>query len=520
MENEFGNQIIQPQPENPAADVPQQSVTPPWETQQPAQPVNPVPSVEDFDIDLLDVPEGSQGWGAAVEQPATEPLTENTAPYQNIPRFESEPTAAGVWNNSYVQQSGPKPKKVKKHNHGNGKKVAIRILSVVLIVCLSIAGGYVGANLENWIRGAKGNDGVNSDGKGSGSADVLIGKREDTTINIHEVDTSKQMTPAEVYAVNVNATVGITTSITTNYWGYPTTSAASGSGFIYSPDGYIITNYHVIEDSDSITVSLYDGRTLDAKIVGYDESNDVAVLKVEAENLTPVIVGDSANLNVGDPVVAIGNPLGELTFSLTSGAVSALEREVTFSDGLVMSLIQTDCAINSGNSGGALFNLYGEVIGITNAKYSGSSGSGATIDNIGFAIPINRARAIVDSIIEVGFVVKPYIGVTIADVSEETQSYGLPEGASVRSIEKDSPAEKAGLVVNDIITEVNGEKITGASDLKMKVTESTPGDVLNLKLWRQGQIIELELVVGEQIQSGTESESDSGSNRQQIFQFN
>lgn len=518
MEKEFDNQYIQPQPEIPAGFVPPQPITPPWEMQKPAQPQDPVPNMEnnDFDIDLLDIPEGSEGWGAAPEQPETEPMSEDN----NIPRFEPEPGNSGAWNHNYTQQGDSKPKKVKKRGSGKGKKIAVRIISVLLILCLSIAGGYVGANLEGWIRGSEGKSDTNSNGNGSGSADVLIGKREDVTINIHEVDTSKQMTPAEVYAVNVNATVGITTSITTNYWGYPTTSAASGSGFVYSADGYIITNYHVIEDSNSITVSLYDGRSLDAKIVGYDESNDVAVLKVEAEDLTPVIVGDSDNLNVGDPVVAIGNPLGELTFSLTSGAVSALAREITFSDGLVMSLIQTDCAINSGNSGGALFNLYGEVIGITNAKYSGSSGSGATIDNIGFAIPINRARAIVDSIIEIGYVVKPYIGVTIADVSEETQSYGLPEGASVRSIEKDSPAEKAGLAVNDIITELNGEKITGASDLKMKVTESAPGDVLKVKLWRQGQILELEITVGEQIQSGTEPQSESGNDRPQIFPFN
>ncbi len=418
-----------------------------------------------------------------------------------IPRFEAEPDLADTWSAPKTVTSQPK---VRKQGKG-GKKIFLRVVAVVLLLCLSVAGGYVGANLENWMKKSSGNTNTPN---ATNTVDVLLGIREDTKVNIHEIDTNKEMTPAQVYAANVNATVGITTSITTNYWGIPTTSAASGSGFVYSADGYIITNYHVIEDSDSVTVTLYDGRSLDAKVIGYDESNDVAVLKVEAENLTPVIIGDSSNLNVGDPVVAIGNPLGELTFSLTSGAVSALEREVTFSDGLVMSLIQTDCAINSGNSGGALFNLHGEVIGITNAKYSGSSGSGATIDNIGFAIPFNRARTIVDSIIEKGYVVKPYIGVTIVDVSKETQSYGLPEGASVRTIEKDSPAEKAGLKQNDIITEINGEAVTGASDLKMIVTESVPGDVLKVKLWRQGKTLELEITVGEQIQSNTEPETE------------
>ena len=282
-----------------------------------------------------------------------------------------------------------------------------------------------------------------------------------------------------------------------------------GSGFIVSTDGYILTNYHVVEDSNSISVSLYDGRTLDAKLVGYDESNDIAVLKVEAENLQPVIIGDSSNLNVGDSVIAIGNPLGELTFSLTSGVVSALAREVTFSGGITMSLIQTDCAINSGNSGGALFNLYGEVIGITNAKYSGSSGGSASIDNIGFAIPMNRIRSIVDSIIENGFVIKPYIGVSIVDVSAETQSYGLPQGAAIRSIEADSPAQECGLQVNDIITHVNGEVITGSSDLKMRVTESEPGDELQLTVWRKGTTIDLTLTVGQQIQAGTTTQQQT-----------
>ena len=222
---------------------------------------------------------------------------------------------------------------------------------------------------------------------------------------------------------------------------------------------------------------------------------------MEDANLTPVIIGDSDNLNVGDPVVAIGNPLGELTFSLTSGAVSALEREVTFSDGNTMNLIQTDCAINSGNSGGALFNLYGEVIGVTNAKYSGNSASGASIDNIGFAIPINSVLNIINSIIEKGYVIKPYIGVSIADVSAEAQSYGLPQGASIRGIETDSPAEEAGLQENDIITHVNGEEISGAADLKKFVTQSAPGDQLKLKVWRNSKTIDVTIIVGENIQN-------------------
>ncbi len=437
--------------------------------------------------------------------PAPDVLTQNPQPSQPLPRFEPQPVQSRGWSYPYAPQAQaqpavtPKPKSSKK-----GGKTALRVIAVILLFCISVGGGFIGANLKGWLQGDSGGSGIvtpNQMGSSGGSADTLVGKREDTTVNIHEVDTDKEMTAAQVYALNVNATVGITTSITTNYWGYQTTSAASGSGFIYSKDGYIVTNYHVVADSDSVTVALYDGRALDAKIIGFDESNDVAVLKVEASDLTPVIIGNSTNLNVGDPVVAIGNPLGELTFSLTAGAVSALGRQITFSDGIVMSLIQTDCAINSGNSGGALFNLYGEVIGITNAKYSGTSGGGATIDNIGFAIPINHAREIVESIIKTGYVAKPYIGVSVADVTQENQSYGLPQGASVRKIETGSPAEIAGLQMYDIVTEINGEKITGASDLKMLVTQSAPGDILKLKLWRKGQMMELEITVAERSES-------------------
>lgn len=183
-----------------------------------------------------------------------------------------------------------------------------------------VAGLLVAAMLAGFGGSAIGNAVF---GGSSGGTTVNEGKRPTSVINTASIDTSKQMTAAEVYAKNVNSTVGITTQVTTNYWGYTTQSAASGSGFIYSSDGYILTNFHVIESASSIKVTLYDGTSYDAKLVGYDESNDIAVLKIDAENLTPVTIGDSDNLNVGDSVIAIGNPLGELTFSLTSGAVSA-----------------------------------------------------------------------------------------------------------------------------------------------------------------------------------------------------
>ena len=398
------------------------------------------------------------------------------------------------------------PEKPKKKKSGAGKIIAIAL-------CCSLVGGILGA-----IGGAivAMNIKYAPAASSEGTSTMLEGQRENTKIDINEIDTSKQMTPAEVYAANVNSTVGITTSVTTNFWGYQTTSAASGSGFIISDDGYILTNFHVIEDSSAINVSFYDGSSQPAQLIGYDASNDIAVLKVETTGLTPVILGDSKNLNVGDTVLAIGNPLGELTFSLTVGAVSALEREVTTSNGITMNLMQTDCAINSGNSGGALFNLYGEVIGITNAKYSSSgSSSEASIDNIGFAIPINSVRSIVESIMEKGHIAKPYIGISVTDVSEETQSYGLPKGAAVKTVAEGSPAEKAGLQVNDIITHADGNEIGGSNDLVSYVSECEAGQVLKVTVYRQGNTLELEITVGEQIISATQQEQQQQEQQEQ-----
>ena len=453
-----------------------------------------------------------------VPQPPVQPMPQYQPQYQPQYRWQAPPNQQPA--QPPVMPSEQPSEQPVPENHpkkGKGKKVLAIILAIVIALSCALIGGVVGAFMVY----------ENEDGRldknfpyASNPSDqdttVLEGERENVTIDINKIDTSKIMTAAEVYALNVNSTVGITTSITTtNYWGYSTTSAAAGSGFIYSDDGYIITNYHVVEDSDSITVSYYDGSTQKAELVGYDESNDVAVLKVSAKNLTPVIIGNSDNLNVGDSVVAIGNPLGELTFSLTAGTVSALDREVTFSGGITMNLIQTDCAINSGNSGGALFNLYGEVIGVTNAKYSGNSSSGATIDNIGFAIPMNTVRTIVDSIIQHGYVVTPYIGVSVTDVSEEAIGYGNPQGASIQGVVADGPADQAGLQTSDIVTHINGVAISGASDLKKIVSGSKPGDELKLTIYRKGETVELTLTVGQK--TSTEEKKEEEQQQQQII---
>ena len=306
-----------------------------------------------------------------------------------------------------------------------------------------------------------------------------------------------QLSASEVYKNNVNSTVGITTEISTNYFGYTTTAAASGSGFIITEDGYIVTNYHVIDGANKVKVTTYDNTSYDAEIVGSDESNDIAVLKIDATGLEAVTLGDSEALSVGDNVVAIGNPLGELTFTLTSGVVSAMDRQITTSNSVMMNLIQTDCAINSGNSGGALFNMYGEVVGVTNAKYSSNSSTEASIDNIGFAIPINTVKDIVTSIIENGYVVKPYIGVSVETVNSDMKSYGIPEGAVVRQVNDDSPAKEAGLEVNDIVTKIDGKEITSSTDMVAAIRKCKKGDKITVTVYRQGETKELSIVVDE-----------------------
>ncbi len=401
---------------------------------------------------------------------------------------------------SWEEEISYTPPKQEKKSWTAGKVVAIAL------VC-SLLGGVAGAATSMLVGFI--NEETPQTGNQNNVSTIVEGQRENTVLDITKIDTSKVMTAAEVYATNVNSTVGITTSITTNFWGYQTTSAASGSGFIFTDDGYILTNFHVVEDSSSITVAMFDGKTYDAKLVGYDEGNDVAVLKIDAKNLVPVVLGNSDNINVGDSVVAIGNPLGELTFSLTSGTISAKDRDITMSSGSSMRLMQTDCAINSGNSGGALFNMYGEVIGITNAKYSSSSSSEASIDNIGFAIPINKARSIAQSIIEKGYVSKPYIGVSATTVSAETQSYGLPQGAAVKEVAADGPAAVAGLKVNDIITHVNDKEITGSGDLVSIIGETIPGDVLKFTVYRKGNTIALTVTVAEKIQSAQHQQQDT-----------
>ena len=378
-------------------------------------------------------------------------------------------------NENYSSAAYSEPKK-----SGFGRMIAIAL-------CCSVLGGALGAGGTYAV--------MSGNAPQLNSAVIYESTREMPTLNVaySDGDSSPELSAADVYELNVNSAVGITTSVDTNFFGYRTTSAASGSGFILTENGYIVTNYHVIADANSITVTTFDGSSYPAEPVGYDEDNDIAVLKIDAEGLKPVTLGDSGKSRVGDQVCAIGNPLGELTFSLTGGLISALDRNVTI-EGTAMNLIQTDCAINSGNSGGPLFNMYGEVIGITNAKISGNSMSEASVDNIGFAIPINSVKDIITGIITDGTVEKPYIGVTISALGSEYRRFGL-YGVVIQEVEEDSPADKAGLKADDVITAVNGEEITDNSDLTGAVSKCRDGDVLKLSVTRQGEKLEISVTV-------------------------
>ena len=395
----------------------------------------------------------------------------------------------GLWPGDalgYPAPEPPVPEKPKK-NH-----TALKVLALVL--CCALIGGAAGVGGALLTQKAAANP------VGGGIVNLYEGEHAPTVVNLNKVNAGQTLTPAEVYASNVNSVVGITTQITTNIWGQQVAQAASGSGFVISSDGYILTNYHVIEDATSVTVTFKNGDKYPATIVGGEEENDVAVLKIDATGLTPVVMGASDDLMVGEEVVAIGNPLGEMTFSETRGIVSALDKPLTMSDGTILNVLQTDCAINSGNSGGPLFNMYGQVIGITNAKYSRSSTSTeASIEGICFAIPMDDVKDMVQDIITHGYVTgKPYVGVTLQTVNAQAAArYGRPGGAYVQSVVPGAAAERAGLKVGDIITAVDGEAVDGSAAFIAIKDKHKAGDTVTLTVDREARTITLTLTFDE-----------------------
>ena len=335
-----------------------------------------------------------------------------------------------------------------------------------------------------------------------GSTTIYQGSAPSVAVNLAQVDGHTVLTPEEIYAANLGAAVGVNGDVTTNAWGYTVRNAVSGSGFVISSNAtssYIVTNYHVINNVQDIKVFFSNGDSYDATLVGGEEDNDIAVLRIEVGNLQTVTLGDSDALNVGENVYAIGNPLGELTFTFTGGYVSAKDRSVTMSDGTVMNMLQTDTAINNGNSGGPLFNEYGQVIGIVSAKLSSSSSSEASVEGLGFAIPINDVRDMITSIIENGYVTgKPSMGILLDDVPQAAQQYGVPAGAEVLAILDGSGADNGGLQVGDIITAVNGTEVSGSSDLQSAVSEFSAGDTVTLSIYRNGETTTVDVTLDEE----------------------
>ena len=277
---------------------------------------------------------------------------------------------------------------------------------------------------------------------------------------------------------------------------YKTSGGASGTGVVMTQDGYVITNYHVIQGASRVEVLLHDDSVHDALLVGGDQTNDLAVLKIDCAGLTPAEFGDSDLLQVGDTALAIGNPLGEqLRGTMTDGIISAINRDVN-SDGNTMTLLQTTAALNSGNSGGALLNVYGQVVGITNMKMTSYSD---TIEGIGFAIPSVTAKAVVDELIERGHLAgRPTLGITGAALSEEmAAARGLVPGVYVSTVDPNSGAQKGGMFPGDVITDCNGQAVSSVEDINAIKADFKAGDTLTFRVFRGEGYLDLEITLME-----------------------
>ena len=407
--------------------------------------------------------------------------------------------------NSFQYHSGPQQpvqemKPVKKNRMG------LRITALAL--CCALLGGAVGGGVAYYA------------GNRPGETSVNVSSRPATQVSVNTVDGKNAMSDAEVYAAGVNSVVSINVTGTsgTNFFGQAVQTASAGSGFILTKDGYIVTNYHVVKDGETVKVTLYNGDEYEAKYVGGDEDYDIAVIKVEAADLQPVTLGDSGSLNVGDHVLAIGNPLGELTFSMSGGMVSCVNRAINV-DGTPFNMIQTDASINPGNSGGPLFNQYGEVVGIVSAKYSSTGNE--SVEGLGFAIPINDVFAMIQDIMTNGYVTnKPYLGVTAGTMTEQMAAqyrYDITSGVFIYSVEEDSAADQAGLKMGDVITKVDGTAITSMEDLTVAKKQYSAGDTCTLTVYREGQETTVELTWGAvpaDQQSNVSSEEQTQDNSQ------
>ena len=379
----------------------------------------------------------------------------------------------------------PTPPK-KKGGFGMGKIVALAL------VC-SLAGGMVGAGGVYALRGVA--------SSGSGTANVSVSDRSEggVTVNTNTVAAGESMTPAQIYKTYGDAVVCINISTSRG--------TGAGTGFIIDgKEGYVLTCYHVVDGARSISVTLNDSTSYSATYVGGDKDQDCAIIKItpkegEKLNLKSVVLGDSTKLEVGESVCTIGNALGTLANTLTSGTVSALNRSESMEDGTVMNVLQTDTSINSGNSGGPLFNSYGEVIGIVNAKRSSNAFSNtASVEGIAFAIPISDVTGMMNDLMEHGYVTgKPLLGVTLATITQATaQQYtGMVPGAYVREVKDDSAADKAGMEVGDIITSFDGKEVTSSAEVIELKRAHKAGDEVEIVVHRNGDEVMLKVTLDE-----------------------
>ena len=406
----------------------------------------------------------------------------------NLPADDYQPSGSSV-----------SPEEPPRKKQGFFKSTAAKVIAIVLACAIIGTGcGFGGAALY----------------RSSTRQTVTLQQsdRAPVTVSVKQVDGQTKMEPAEVYASTVNSVVSINTTATagTNIFGQTVETASAGSGFIISPNGYIVTNYHVVKGATSVKVTLYSGDTYDATVIGGDSDYDVAVIKINAGGLPAVTLGNSADVNVGDTVLAIGNPLGELTFSMSQGIVSCCDRAINV-DGTPFNMIQVDASINPGNSGGPLVNLYGEVVGIVSAKYS--SYSNTTVEGLGFAIPISDVQAIITDIIENGQVTgKAYLAIKAGTMTEQMAAQydiDITEGVFVYSTESGGAGEKAGLQLGDVITKLNDTAITSMTDLTMAKKSYKAGDTVTLTVYRSGEYITLDLTFDQQPQTtGEDTEQD------------
>lgn len=425
----------------------------------------------------------------------------------NMENFENQENAANQ--NPFESVDLNKNPRTKKHT---GAKITAFLLAMAMASGGSIF-AYRSLTDQSTNRSSVSE---NADDNNKSTKKSDISAKPTGIINAEET-TGSALTIEEVVEKALPSVVGIESEFTISdpsggyFYGFggnapsSSTGTATGTGVIITEDGYVVTNAHVIYDtqygaglSEKISVLAGDGVKYDAEVVGYDNDCDLAVLKIDAEDLVPAEFGDSDSLKLGESVTAIGNPLGfDLMNTVTSGIVSGMNRQITIND-KEMTLLQTDAAINSGNSGGPLINKYGQVIGINSSKMSASY-SETSIEGIGFAIPSNEVSKIVDDLMEYGYVTgRPRLGINCQDVTENvSRMYGLPLGVYVISVNEGSAAEKAGIETGDVITAVDGEDITSYSELNGKKNLHQAGDEIELTYVRRGETKTVKVILDE-----------------------